>query len=56
MKRLIKTRDIEDMSEREEYMRSCLQSTAKQRLDWLEEAHDFVKKVRHRRTIRKHSR
>ena len=56
MKQLRKTRNIKDMREREEYMRSCLQSTAERRLDWLEEAHNFVKSVRFRRSAKKQSR
>ena len=51
MRRRAKTKDFGDTSERD-YLLSCLDSTPKQKLDWLEEAHGFVKFV-HFRKIRK---
>lgn len=37
------------------YLKDCLKSTPKQRLDWLEEAQIFVKSIRPARKIRKSS-
>lgn len=41
----LKRRGAEDQAEMD-YLLSCLRSTPKQRLDWLEEAHGFLKKTR----------
>lgn len=52
MKRPVRAKDFVDASE-QDYLLSCLESTPKQRLEWLEAAHDFVKSVHFGKKVKK---